>query len=61
MQRDDFNNNSALMSTVKNGKTRSSTIFQVENETETVSRLPPEYLGIPLVDHDSPGNEVGLF
>jgi hypothetical protein len=49
------------MSTIENGKTRSSTIFQVENETETVSRLPPEYLGIPLVDHDSPGNEVGLF
>jgi hypothetical protein len=49
------------MSTIENGKTRSSTISQVENETEAVSRLPPEYLGMPLVDHDSPGNEVGLF
>ena len=64
METGDFNNTSGLMSDVENRKTRSSSIFQVENETlpqATAPRLPPEYLGIPLVDYDLPGDEVRII
>ena len=64
MESGDFNNTSGLMSDVENRKTRSSSIFQVENETlpqATAPRLPPEYLGIPLVDYDLPGDEVRII
>ena len=41
-----------------------STIFEAENETlqepssKSVTRLPAEIFGVPLVDHDLPGDEV---
>ena len=54
-----------LMSSVGKSKIRSSTIFQVGNESkqtaESVARVSPKLLGIPLVDFDLPGEEVGLM
>ena len=63
---DDTDDTAGLMSGVESRKTRSSQIFEVANEAlhqptvESTSRLPPEYLGVPLVDNDLPGNEVGI-
>ena len=54
-----------LMSSVGKSKTRSSTIFEVGNESkqtaESVARVSPKLLGIPLVDFDLPGDEVSVM
>ena len=57
------------MGNVEKRKKRSSAIFQdsieaieaFEPSTSSVSQLPSEYLGVPLVDHDSTENEVEFF
>jgi hypothetical protein len=52
---------------IENRKTRSTESFEVranetlQQPTKSPSRLPVEYLGIPLVDNDLAGNEVGHF
>ena len=68
MQTSDINNRSGVMSVnIENRKTRSTESFEVrtneklQQPTKSPSRLPVEYFGIPLVDNDLPGNEVGAF